>query len=144
MNFASEGKINIYFNEDGIQALKNGELIDSDFEGKYMRIKKGKEVEIHSYDLVTSYKYKLPKVFKFKNILDIESKNNETNYENPKNRKELISSNNKASVSSLALGKGCETPSSFNIFDISKFFSDFPSKEKVLSINSISKFLKII
>lgn len=89
MNFASEGKTNIYLNEDGIQALKNGELIISDFEGMYMKIKKGKEVEIHSYDLVTSYKYKLPKIFKFKNILDIESKNTEINYGNFKNRKEL-------------------------------------------------------
>ena len=90
MNFAREGKTNIYFNEDGIQAFKNDSLIEAAFKGVYMRINKGeKELEIHSYDLLTSYKYKLPKVFKFKNILDVETKNTEINYVNPKNRKEL-------------------------------------------------------
>lgn len=71
MNCATQGRVNIYIDEDKIKALKNGELIDSDFQGIYMRIKKGKELEIQSYDEVTSYKYKLKKYIIFKDLLDL-------------------------------------------------------------------------
>lgn len=74
MNLASKGKVNVYINDGGIKAYKNGEMPEVDFKGNYMRIRKGKEVEIHSYDTVTSYKYLLNKPFKFQNILGISDK----------------------------------------------------------------------
>lgn len=74
MNHAIKGNVNIYLNEETIIALQNGELLKSDFQGIYMKIKKGKEVEIHDYDLVTSYKYKLNKTFNYKDILELQDK----------------------------------------------------------------------
>ena len=70
----SKGNVNIYIDKDKVRSYKNGEMPDSDFNGMYMRIKKGKEVEIHSYDIVTSYKFKLDKPFKFLNVLELSEK----------------------------------------------------------------------
>ncbi|MBC5997675.1 type I-B CRISPR-associated protein Cas8b/Csh1 [Romboutsia ilealis] len=70
----SKGNVNIYIDEEKVRSYKNGEMPDSDFNGMYMRIKKGKEVEIHSYDIVTSYKFKLDKPFKFFNVLELGEK----------------------------------------------------------------------
>ena len=68
MNMASVGKVNIYI-DDKITALPNGESIDRDFQGVFIRLQKGKEVEIHDYDVITKYRYTLRKPFKYKNIL---------------------------------------------------------------------------
>ncbi|WP_148552150.1 type I-B CRISPR-associated protein Cas8b/Csh1 [Paraclostridium bifermentans] len=90
MNYATKGKTNIYLNEHGIKSFENGELPEADFEGMYMRIKKGKEVEIHSYDLVTSYKYKLSKSLNFKDVLSLQDKSkSDLQYSSCKNRKDL-------------------------------------------------------
>lgn len=69
LNKVTLGKVNIYLNEKGVIALKSGDMPDTDFEGVFIRIKKGKEVEILSYDVVTNYKPNLPKKFNFKNVL---------------------------------------------------------------------------
>lgn len=90
MNYATKGNVNIYLNENGIYPCKNGELPDSDFQGMYMRIKKGKELEIHHYDLVTSYKYKLNKPLNYKDVLDLQDKiKSDLPYGICKDRKEL-------------------------------------------------------
>lgn len=90
MNFASNGKVNIYINEDGIKALENGKLPDADFQGIFMRIKKGTEVEIQSYDLITSYRYGLKKEFKFENVLKLSIKAMEDeNYLNCRNKNDM-------------------------------------------------------
>jgi CRISPR-associated protein Csh1 len=70
MNFVTEGKVNIYIN-DKIKGFVNGELPDEDFKGVFLRLKKGKEVEIHNYDTITCYKPNLKEKFEFKNILEI-------------------------------------------------------------------------
>ena len=74
-NLASQGKNNIYLNDSEIFAIKDGELLDSDFTGNYIRIKKGKECEIHDFDMISSYSHKLKKKFEFKNILDAPREN---------------------------------------------------------------------
>ena len=74
MNLAAIGKVNIYIDSDNneIRGYENGKLPDKDFNGIFLRLKKGKEVEIHDYDIITSYKHNLFKKFKFKNILQID------------------------------------------------------------------------
>lgn len=74
MNFAAKGNVNIYIKEDDFIPLKNGEILKSNFQGIFMRIKKGKEVEIQSYDLITSYKFETSKALCFEDIFDLDSK----------------------------------------------------------------------
>jgi len=69
LNEVTLGKVNIYLDENGIIALKSGDMPKRDFEGLFIRIKKGKEVEILGYDVITNYKLNLPKKFNFKNAL---------------------------------------------------------------------------
>ena len=54
-NAACDGKTNIYINEDKIKAYKNDDSIDETFKGYFLRIKKGKEVEIHDFDIITKF-----------------------------------------------------------------------------------------
>jgi len=69
LNEVTLGKVNIYLDENGVIALKSGDMPKTDFEGVFIRIKKGKEVEIISHDVITNYKPNLPKKFNFKNVL---------------------------------------------------------------------------
>lgn len=71
MNQAAIGKVNIYMG-DSILPLRNEETLDRDFTGIYLRIKKGKEVEIHDFDIIPMYKPNLIKEFQYKNILDMD------------------------------------------------------------------------
>ena len=70
MNLASVGKVNVYIN-DKIEGKLNGEFPTEDFTGMFLRLKKGKEPEIHNFDIVTNYRYNLLKPFKFEKILDV-------------------------------------------------------------------------
>lgn len=74
MNYAAIGKVNVYIDNvnNKIKAYENGELPDKDFYGIFLRLKKGSEVEIHDYDIITGYKSNLSKKFKFRNILKID------------------------------------------------------------------------
>lgn len=59
LNKASEGKTNIYIsyvNGKKIEALTNDETLSDDFNGYFLRIKKGKEVEIHDFDTLGLFK----------------------------------------------------------------------------------------
>lgn len=73
MNQAAAGKRNIYIGKD-IKALKNGEMPDKDFSGMYFRIKKGKEVEIHDFDVIPRYSPNLNKPFEYQNVLNADNK----------------------------------------------------------------------
>lgn len=53
MNFANEGKTNIYIGGGNIKAFANDEGIDDKFTGYFLKIKKGKEVEILDFDNIT-------------------------------------------------------------------------------------------
>lgn len=69
LNEVTLGKVNVYINDEGIKVYPNGQLPDKDFEGLYLRLKKGKEVEIRGYDVITMYKPNLARSFSFNNVL---------------------------------------------------------------------------
>lgn len=71
MNQASIGKVNIYMGEK-ILSRNSDEALDDDFTGIYIRIKKGKEVEIHDFDIIPKYKSELNRAFEYKNVLEID------------------------------------------------------------------------
>jgi len=73
MNQVAAGKTNIYIG-DKIEALKNGETLEKNFSGMYFRIKKGKEVEIHDFDIIPRYSPKLIAAFQYKNVLNADNK----------------------------------------------------------------------
>lgn len=84
MNFAVMGKVNIYIDTDKnkIYPYENGDMPDENFNGIFLRIKKGKEVEIVDYDIITSYKSNLTKKFNFKNILEIDQTSKNVSIQN--------------------------------------------------------------
>lgn len=71
-NMASWGKYNVYIDNE-FTALTNGEsLVDKDkddFSGLYIRLKKGKEVEIQDFDIIPLLKSELEKPCYSKNVL---------------------------------------------------------------------------
>lgn len=71
MNQVSAGKTNIYIDDEEIKTFSNDEMLKDDFSGYYLRIKKGKEVEIHDFDTIGIYKAKI-KPLKLVNVLNIE------------------------------------------------------------------------
>lgn len=73
MNQAATGKTNIYIGET-IEALENGKTPENEFSGMYFRIKKGKEVEIHDYDIISRYSPKLITPFHYRNVLNGDNK----------------------------------------------------------------------
>lgn len=81
MNEVSRGKVNAFIDLDKkiIDVKENGKVPENDFNGLFLRLKKGKEVEIHDFDTITSYKSILKKELIMKNILELnlESKLNQ-------------------------------------------------------------------
>jgi len=84
MNFAAIGRVNVYIDNvnNKIDAYENGKLPDKNFNGIFIRVKKGKEVEIHDYDIITGYKPNLRKKFKYKNILKIDQSSKKVSIQN--------------------------------------------------------------
>lgn len=73
MNYAEQGKRNLFIemgSHSRITALKNDEMPKQFFTGYFLRIQKGKELEIHDFDTVHAYNPKLH--FELKNVLDYE------------------------------------------------------------------------
>lgn len=71
MNQASTGKVNIYMG-NGIETLDNKSSLDDKFNGIFLRLKKGKEVEIQDYDIISNYNPKLRKVFDYNNVMGMD------------------------------------------------------------------------
>ncbi len=71
---AAKGRYNIYFDmeEKQIYALKNGEHPPSGISGYYLRLKKGKEVEIHSADTVVYYNANMKPEFYYRQFIHTE------------------------------------------------------------------------
>lgn len=90
LNKANLGRVNIYLSDEEIIANKNGDILERGFNGIFLRIKKGKELEIQGSDVITNYKPNLMKMFNFKNILgdEIEERSREF-YSEFKERKKL-------------------------------------------------------
>lgn len=74
MGYASKGNVNIYFDNirHEILALKSGEHPANALCGYFLRLRKGKEVEIHDADTVVSYNPNLIPPFFYKEILKAE------------------------------------------------------------------------
>ena len=69
MNFATKRKYNIFFDENTIIAQENGELLKGEFSGQFMRVEKGKTLDIASHDVISGYNFKLKNPFKMVNVL---------------------------------------------------------------------------
>ncbi|WP_326910562.1 type I-B CRISPR-associated protein Cas8b/Csh1 [Sedimentibacter sp. MB31-C6] len=73
-NLANKGYTNIYVDKK-IKPVGNTELLDENFCGYFLRLKKGKEVEIHDFDNISFYT-PLLKNFKLKQVISVDSINN--------------------------------------------------------------------
>lgn len=74
-NQACLGKNNIYLNEkDGIIALSNNESLKQSFRGYYLRIQKGKELEVHDFDEVTGFEAEIEPI-DLKQFIPVPEKN---------------------------------------------------------------------
>ncbi|MCB2358688.1 CRISPR-associated protein Cse4 [Clostridium estertheticum] len=62
-NNVCEGKTNIYISDGYIKCLSNNENLDDKFSGYFLRVKKGKEVEIHDFDIIVGLDNKLKGLF---------------------------------------------------------------------------------
>lgn len=71
MGQASLGKVNIFMGNE-IHSLDSKSSLEKDFNGIFLRIKKGKEVEIVDYDIITKYSPRLKAPFEYKNVLGID------------------------------------------------------------------------
>ena len=78
MTFASAGKCNVYVDLENGRFIpcRNEEYPSGTVSGFFLRVQKGKEVEIQEQDVVPFYNNKLQKPFVYKNILGIEDSKN--------------------------------------------------------------------
>lgn len=76
-NKLAQGKYNIYLKKGYIDDLSRDNEIEGSFTGYFMRIQKGKEVEIHQFDIITNYSRQIKDMY-IDNILNI---NYPSNYE---------------------------------------------------------------
>ena len=73
MNEVSQNKVNVYIDED-IQCFDDKQVkekLENEYSGYYMRIQKGKEVEIKDFDVIENYQNKI-KGFQVKRWIDID------------------------------------------------------------------------
>lgn len=71
MGQASLGKVNIFMGNE-IHLLDSKSSLEEEFSGIFLRLKKGKEVEIIDYDVITKYSPRLKIPFEYKNVLGID------------------------------------------------------------------------
>lgn len=78
MNFAAVKKYNVYVDmkHNDFRAYRDAEYPPDEISGFFLRIKKGKEVEIHDQDVVPFYHNRLKKPFVYENKLEIEDNKN--------------------------------------------------------------------
>lgn len=76
MGLASKGKVNVYIDADHlwIRGYSNSEEPQGVRNGYFLRLKKGKEVEIHQGDTISQYNTNLKPVFVLKNSIGIPDK----------------------------------------------------------------------
>jgi CRISPR-associated protein Csh1 len=68
MNYSAQGKNYVYFNNE-IEGVPPKESKKGNFQGYFLRVTKGKEVEIEDSDIITGYNYELRKSIKVTAIL---------------------------------------------------------------------------
>ena len=94
INEASIGRVNVFVDTEKktMDIKENSELPEDNFSGLFLRIKKGKEVEIHDFDTITAYKSNLKKNLNVKNILNLDlEKNSYQKYPILKNKRDVQS-----------------------------------------------------
>ncbi|WP_330613962.1 CRISPR-associated endonuclease Cas3'' [Coprococcus comes] len=76
MNKANAGETNIFFDYDEkkIISKKRDQMVEGDFSGYFLKIQKGKELEIHHQDTIVDYKYFLKKKFLYRNVIGAEDR----------------------------------------------------------------------
>ena len=76
MNKANAGETNIFFDYDEkkIISRKTGQMVEGDFSGYFLKIKKGKELEIHHQDTIVDYKHFLRKRFLYRNVIGVDDR----------------------------------------------------------------------
>ena len=76
MNKANAGETDIFFDYDEkkIISKKRDQMVEGDFSGYFLKIQKGKELEIHHQDTIVDYKYFLKKKFLYRNVIGAEDR----------------------------------------------------------------------
>lgn len=121
MNFAASGNQNIYIRDGYIDSKP-----DDDFSGYFLRIKRGKEAEIHDFDIITGLKQEI-RGFEVKQVIPIDYNNSKQvlAYEDIKNIRVL-----EVLVSEIFFNKFLSTNYFTEPKDIS--LNDFRVKENLL------------
>ncbi|URZ04946.1 type I-B CRISPR-associated protein Cas8b/Csh1 [Clostridium felsineum] len=126
MNNANQGKNNVYINENKIKCLPKGEFLEEDFNGYFMRIQKGKELEIHDFDNIVGMRFKI-KNLKIKMVIPIDySKIKESlKYGRIENMKDLEANINSVFFNKFLSGNYFSEPKDIRL-------NDFRVKENLL------------
>lgn len=70
LNYSAQGKNYIYADKNAIAGIDSKAHREQDFNGYFLRVNKGKEVEIIDFDSITNYKYKFKKDINISAILN--------------------------------------------------------------------------
>lgn len=116
MNQANVGGVNIYI-KDKIMPISNKEFIKEEFSGIFMRIKKGKEVEIIDFDTIDNYNPKLKRVFEYKNILGVDYDKLKVEYGSVRELESLQQIINEVIFSNILSGNYFTEPKDISIKD---------------------------
>lgn len=116
MNQASSAKVNLYIGDE-IIALSDKSSLDNKFQGIFLRLKKGKEVEIQDYDIVSNYNPQLNKVFEYKNIIGADYDKLKVSYDTMKTLGEMHKVINEVMFSKLLSSNYFTEPSDISIND---------------------------
>lgn len=116
MNQANVGNINIYIN-DKVVCISNKEFIKEEFSGIFIRIKKGKEVEIIDFDTINNYNPKLKRMFEYKNILGVDYDKLKVEYGNVRELESLQQIINEVIFSNILSGNYFTEPKDISIKD---------------------------
>ena len=71
LNQASVGNTSLFFDYEHKRILTKEDLINKEFSGYFLRVIKGKEVEIHHQDVIVNYRDKLRRPFNYQNLLEV-------------------------------------------------------------------------
>ena len=77
MNNAAKNNVNVYIDIENskFKFYQPTVMCENNIKGYFLRMKKGKEVEIHDFDIVPNYSYQIKCPIEIKNVLDIDLSN---------------------------------------------------------------------
>ena len=119
MNYASQGRTNIYISDSNIECLANDESPNDEFSGYFLKIQKGKEVEIQDFDEIILYEKKI-KNLNIENVLSIKyegKQQNLNNYGPLENWKDLRSVINEVYFSKYLTNNYFTKPKDMKVYD---------------------------